>query len=394
MSLFRLLSYISTVALLLTISNSIHALSEFELYLQKMQSVLPTPFTKLEAQLKGDYPSHHGTIHIHSRALKIENVSATKPKRMIVVKETNYDSNPAPFYLAHQYEQDEIEAISWNKKTRNYEFLIIENYKKGQKVKIKKGPQVRKDCMSCHQNGGPIFAAAPWDESISNEEVRNIVETHFPNFQGYQTITEDFDNEIRVSNQALNLNNFCKELCSSDDLKCKKKLLYLAIKSLSGSRNFQNDQNVVNMIKELRVKFAQRDFMFRTGVISDFNPITNLTTYIQDTNTNEIHLDSLKFPLSDLEDMYLEDGQSIKKVNGFLGDHYGDPSKLRPKLSGVNLSNWQYKAEELSVCYDFKKSDFSFDKGELYNKLFQSNKLDRQLEINHLDSESIGTLLK
>lgn len=72
-------------------------------------------------------------------------------------------------FLGYQPKANTIEVISYNEAAGRFEFQVVSDYRKGGKPEVEYANRTL--CISCHQNGGPIFARAPWSETSSNNDV-------------------------------------------------------------------------------------------------------------------------------------------------------------------------------------------------------------------------------
>lgn len=72
-------------------------------------------------------------------------------------------------FLGYQERANIIEVISYNNAAGRFEFQIVRNY--GPDLKPEVFYTRRAVCMSCHQNGGPIFSTAAWSETPANPKV-------------------------------------------------------------------------------------------------------------------------------------------------------------------------------------------------------------------------------
>ena len=67
------------------------------------------------------------------------------------------------FYLGYQARAEQLEVISYNQEAGRFEFQVVENYAAGKTPRVRYANRAL--CMSCHQNGGPIFSTTPWRET-------------------------------------------------------------------------------------------------------------------------------------------------------------------------------------------------------------------------------------
>lgn len=76
-------------------------------------------------------------------------------------------------YLGYQEKAGVIEVISYNEAAGRFEFQVVRNYRAGAT------PQVlyanRAICTACHQNHGPIFPRAAWDETNANPKISTLL---------------------------------------------------------------------------------------------------------------------------------------------------------------------------------------------------------------------------
>jgi len=72
-------------------------------------------------------------------------------------------------FLGYQARAERIEVISWNERAGRFEFQVVEGYAPGRAPRVRYARRAL--CMSCHHNGGPIFAEAPWDETNANPRI-------------------------------------------------------------------------------------------------------------------------------------------------------------------------------------------------------------------------------
>ncbi len=72
-------------------------------------------------------------------------------------------------FIAYQEREALLEVISFNEDAGRFEFQVVRDYAGGMQPTVRYAP--RRLCVSCHQNGGPIFPEAPWDETADNPRV-------------------------------------------------------------------------------------------------------------------------------------------------------------------------------------------------------------------------------
>jgi len=88
--------------------------------------------------------------------------------------------NDAPFvrdrlFLGYQETARILEVISFNDAAGRFEYQVVRDY--GPDTTPRVSYANRRLCLGCHQGGGPIWSAAPWDESNANAEVAAAIAT-------------------------------------------------------------------------------------------------------------------------------------------------------------------------------------------------------------------------
>ena len=85
-------------------------------------------------------------------------------------------------FLGFHEKGEVIEVISYNDAAGRFEFQVVRDYAPGKTPKLF---YVRRSlCLSCHQNGGPIFARPLWDETPANPEIARRLRTARRDFYG------------------------------------------------------------------------------------------------------------------------------------------------------------------------------------------------------------------
>lgn len=88
-------------------------------------------------------------------------------------------------FLGYQEKADVIEVISYNEDAGRFEFQVVHNYAEGVMPIVRYANRAL--CMSCHQNAGPIFPLAPWQETNFNNVIADRVKQHHVVYQGVPT---------------------------------------------------------------------------------------------------------------------------------------------------------------------------------------------------------------
>ena len=140
---------------------------------------MPFPFTRLTAQLEGYLPAGRYGYGALKRVLiplgRSLQRNAAAPEffrspRVVVAVDTEPLSERDPPYflkdrlfLGYQERAKSIEVISFNDSAGRFEFQVVTGYEAGATPEVRYARRAL--CTSCHQNGGPIFSEAGWDET-------------------------------------------------------------------------------------------------------------------------------------------------------------------------------------------------------------------------------------
>ena len=85
-------------------------------------------------------------------------------------------------FLGYQEKSRTVEVISYNELAGRFEFQLVRNYGSGLEPEVLYAN--RTICTSCHQNGGPLFALFPWDETNLSRDVAARLVRIKPRFYG------------------------------------------------------------------------------------------------------------------------------------------------------------------------------------------------------------------
>jgi mono/diheme cytochrome c family protein len=158
-------------------------------------------------------------------------------------------------YIGYQEKAESLEVISYNEVAGRFEFQIVRDYAAGET------PQVfyaeRRLCVSCHQNGGPIFSEPPWSETNGNPEIGRQILRQMQSFHGVASYSghQTIDQARAISDAVERANLFsayqviwrkgCGEgLPESAGVACRKAMLTAILQyKLSGSRHFDTTSN-------------------------------------------------------------------------------------------------------------------------------------------------------
>ena len=153
-------------------------------------------------------------------------------------------------YIGYQEKAGSLEVISYNEVAGRFEFQIVKDYTEG------KTPRViyaeRRLCISCHQNGGPIFSEPLWRETNGNPEIgrRILQEAHtfhgVPSYSGPQTIDQQraISDAVERANLFSTYQQIWRKGCAGglaelQGIACRSAMLTAMLQyKLSGSRHF------------------------------------------------------------------------------------------------------------------------------------------------------------
>lgn len=214
-------------------------------------------------------------------------------------------------YIGFVPNQNALEIISFNPKKGAFDFFIVEDYEKGKTPKIIHNPE---QCLSCHQNKGPIFSRFPWSESLGDSafdpSVEGTILTNRPKSgpnqimdlireanKGKQKIEgiditshrfnelmiTSFDIGIRESSKKILRREVCEALCENGDVNCSKKLLEMSV------------NNEVNFNKDLFENFERKISVIdlKSSVIPNRDPFNNLGFRVVAPNNDFIKYDEV-----------------------------------------------------------------------------------------------------
>jgi hypothetical protein len=149
---------------------------------------IPFPFESLISHLESAVTNQEGKAVSHvmipiGRSLQRAAASPDYfryPRHLISLNgESRVSGNQAGFavqnrlFIAYQEKARQLEVISYNENAGRFEFQVVHNYDAGEEATVEYTS--RPTCISCHQNGGPIFAKSPWDESNFNAGVASAI---------------------------------------------------------------------------------------------------------------------------------------------------------------------------------------------------------------------------
>lgn len=149
-------------------------------------------------------------------------------------------------YIAYHEKAGVLEVISYNEAGGRFEFQVVEDYRDGAEPRLRYAN--RRLCLSCHQNGAPIFPRAPWDETNANPDLRRRLHAHRRDYYGIAVeLGADAPNAIDGATDRANrfelVQRLWREGCEAPSLptaavRCRAEAFAAALKyRLSGDRH-------------------------------------------------------------------------------------------------------------------------------------------------------------
>jgi hypothetical protein len=159
--------------------------------------------------------------------------------RVVVAVDTEPDAQ-APhalvlrdrLFLGYQEKAQSVEIISYNEEAARFEFQVIRGYGPGGVPRVLYANRAL--CTSCHRNGGPMFAEAPWDETTSNRAIVRHLTAEHASFYGIPAnasgvMPPAIDNATNRANLLPALQLVWREGCGADArpraVRCRGSLL-------------------------------------------------------------------------------------------------------------------------------------------------------------------------
>ena len=145
-------------------------------------------------------------------------------------------------YLGYQERAAVLEVISYNEAAGRFEFQVVRDYRPGSPARLLYADRAL--CMTCHQNGAPIFSRPPWDETSANPFVAARLSEHGSSYQGLPVasgidVPSRLDAATDRANRLSVVQLLWREGCGGDDepaRRCRGDLLTLALaRALSGA---------------------------------------------------------------------------------------------------------------------------------------------------------------
>ncbi len=232
---------------------------------------VPFPFEKLRQRIRlhtqGDGNSEVGfkeTLIPFSRALPrlVAAPEFFKFPRLVLAVDGDFLSSRRlgpllkdRLYIGYQEKAASLEVISYNEIAGRFEFQIVRDYAAGRTPRVIYAE--RRLCVSCHQNGGPIFPEPPWSETNGNPEIgrRILQETQnfhgIPSYSGLQTIDQPraISDAVERANLFSAYQQVWRKGCAGGlpelrEIACRSAMLTAALQyKLSGSRHFDTASN-------------------------------------------------------------------------------------------------------------------------------------------------------
>lgn len=148
-------------------------------------------------------------------------------------------------YIGYNEKAGLLEVISYNEAAGRFEFQLVKDYFPGTEPKVFYAS--REVCVSCHQNGSPIFSRPLWSETNSNPRVAERLRAARDDFYNIPVaVGVDVPNTIDDATDRANLFSvqqiLWQRICGDDDpeaRRCRIGLLKFMLQHrLNGKRGF------------------------------------------------------------------------------------------------------------------------------------------------------------
>jgi len=250
---------------------------------------VPYPFEQLRRRIR-IYTQGNGigevgfreTLIPLSRALPRQAAAPEffKYPRLVLAVDGDYQSSIRPrdpmlkdrLYIGYQEKAESLEIISYNEPAGRFEFQIVRDYAAGRTPRVMYAE--RRLCVSCHQNGGPIFSEPLWSETNGNPEIgrrilREVQGFHgVPSYSGEKTIDQPraISDAVKRANLFSAYQRIWRDGCAGglpefQATVCRSAFLTAALQyKLSGSRHFDTGSNRYSRDLVAPLLLAQRRF--------------------------------------------------------------------------------------------------------------------------------------
>jgi hypothetical protein len=279
---------------------------------------VPYPFGKL-VQLISDHASASvGLVYTENgRSLNRFAVNSESPRLIAAPIEPRKLGRPSTIagssvrdalsvgevFVAYAEKTESLEVVSFNREMGRYEFQVVKNYSKSGNRALEYAS--REMCMSCHQNGGPIWTQYRWGEIRSYhalpDQIKNrlkLPDLEFSGaFSGWDTHMRGVHEAVLAGNARLNALRILEQLCGQDS-HCIDTVIRSSILRALGS-SFESP--------ELNKIFARAN---RKGLKLEFANLENLDPEVVNTRA----------PLpKNFDPMAIRPSLSVKWVKGVPG---------------------------------------------------------------------------
>lgn len=268
-------------------------------------------------------------------------------------------------YLGYTPSTAQIEIISWSDLKSRYEFYVVENYhqESGQIVHPDRGT-----CITCHQNGGPIFSRAPWTEIEGASRLNFALSENTPGAPKASAKPGPlaYDSRVRQSAWALKMFDVCKSICET--AQCKSDFMAALISeslkrvSVNLTSPFQTPKDTVYPLHQFFAEHPENRLDSYRGRPSSVIPNRN-TDESNESQILNAHIDVLHIPgTQNLDPNIYNEGvldssrplsksSRIKSENGTEALSLEDPKLPRPLQTLTKTEIVNGAATAVKICY-------------------------------------------
>lgn len=252
---------------------------EFSDFQKEWSGEIPFPPEKLKASLlaldRGS--SIHAAILPHGRSLQRSTTDFELP-RTVMAWRNSKSSSPYFLFLGYAARNERLEVISWNWRTRQFDFGLVTDYAAGKKPRY--DPVKASACIACHQSRVPIFSEAPWSESTFLPTLKSRIEREAKDpfarswlrTRRRQVLSSpDVDLAVLEAASLAQTQKFCQSACGGD-LECRRQVLATALFETlrEGSAYAEFDAySLARRVSAMRAHWPKDDFTFAAAEIPD-----------------------------------------------------------------------------------------------------------------------------
>lgn len=188
-------------------------------------------------------------------------------------------------FLGYQAKSQTIQVISYNEFAARFEFQQVNDYGPDSTVEVMYAP--REQCIACHQNQGPIFSQAPWQETDNNpdlyERLSEALGESFSKAGFRRSNASNIDSSTNRANLFSLYQQFWQSSCNTPDQsvarQCRAGLFEMVLVNRFQERNrgFSMSPRIEQYVLPFALSGIEQDWPNGISVpssdIEDYNPV-------------------------------------------------------------------------------------------------------------------------